>query len=131
MVDNPGPGYRAHPEHNIELVPYEGLVVVEASGQPLASSNRAWVMRETGYPAVYYIPREDVKMQNLAPRGEQSYCPFKGYASYFGLPNGKEALAWSYEAPYDEIASVVRHLSFYPKRVDKYHVLPNSHVRLP
>ena len=58
----------------------------------------------------------------LLQRTEHStYCPYKGDCAYFSIPHGGERstnAVWTYEAPYEAVASINRHLPFYPDRVD-------------
>jgi uncharacterized protein (DUF427 family) len=51
-------------------------------------------------------------------RCHQTYCPFKGTASYYSLNNGPENAVWSYEQPYDEMSVIKERLAFYPDKVD-------------
>jgi uncharacterized protein (DUF427 family) len=117
---NSGPGYAKHPEHTVTVEPFKGRVVVETSdGQVLVDTTRALELREASYPPVYYIPRADTKMHRLAKTSHSSHCPFKGDASYFSiadLPGGENAV-WSYETPFDEVASIREALAFYPNKV--------------
>ncbi len=90
-------------------------------GQVLADTCDALTLREARYPAVQYIPRKDVDMARLTPSAHQTYCPYKGECSYFNLPSGDESGAnavWSYEAPFEAVASIKDHLAFYPDRVE-------------
>jgi uncharacterized protein (DUF427 family) len=75
--------------------------------------------KKTVAPVVYYIPRKDVRMDRLAPSSHQTHCPFKGDASYFSVAGGAENAVWSYESPYDEMASIKDRLAFYP---DKFRI---------
>jgi uncharacterized protein (DUF427 family) len=116
---NSGPGYAAHPEHTVTVAPFRGRVVVEArDGTILADSRRALEMKEASYPSVFYVPREDAKMDRLEKTTHSTYCPFKGDASYFSIigdADGANAV-WSYEAPFDEAAPIRGALAFYPNR---------------
>jgi uncharacterized protein (DUF427 family) len=67
------------------------------------------------------VPREDVDMSLLERTDHESYCPYKGEASYFSIPSGGERSAnaiWTYETPYDAVAPIKEYLAFYPDRVD-------------
>jgi uncharacterized protein (DUF427 family) len=63
-------------------------------------------------------------MERLSRSPHQTYCPFKGQASYFSLKDGPENAVWSYEQPYDEMATLKDLLAFYPDRVDSIATLP-------
>jgi uncharacterized protein (DUF427 family) len=93
-------------------------VQVRFNGELLADTRDAIAMHEAAYPVVYYVPRKDVKMDRLVRTAHQTYCPFKGHASYFSLANGPDNALWSYEQPYDEVAVIKDRLAFYPNKVD-------------
>jgi uncharacterized protein (DUF427 family) len=109
------------PDHPITIEPNPKRVVVSIGGKVLADSRDALILREAGYPAVQYIPREDVDMALLERSAHATYCPYKGDCAYFSIPlGGKRAInaVWTYEAPYDAVAAIRNHLAFYPDRVD-------------
>ncbi len=123
MSTNSGPGYRKHPEHSIKTQPAGGRVRVAFNGDVIADTAHAIEMDESGHggtmaPAVYYIPRQDVRMDRLLRSSHHTYCPFKGQASYFSLKNGPENAVWSYEQPYDEVMVIKELLAFHPDKVD-------------
>jgi uncharacterized protein (DUF427 family) len=109
------------PEHPISIERNPGRVVVSLGGRVIADSREALVLKEASYPPVQYIPRKDVDMTLLERTAHSSHCPFKGDASYFGIPTGGPRSAnavWTYESPYDAVAQIKDHLAFYPDRVD-------------
>lgn len=118
MSANSGPGYKRHPEHRITTTPGSVRVQVSFNGEVIADTRDAIKLEEGDYPAVYYVPRKDVKMDRLARTAHTTYCPFKGHASYFSLVNGPENAVWSYEQPYDEMSAIRERLAFYPDKVD-------------
>ena len=118
MSANSGPGYKQHPEHRITTKPAGGRVQVTFKGEVIADSRDAVAMKEADYPAVYYVPRKDARMDRLIRSSHRTYCPFKGEASYFSLINGPENAVWSYEQPYDEMRVIRERLAFYPDKVD-------------
>ena len=80
-------------------------------------------MREASYPEVLYVPRDDVDMTKLERTSHATYCPYKGECSYYSIPSGGQKAAnavWSYEMPYDAVASIKDHLAFYRDRVDSF-----------
>ena len=48
--------------HPVTIESNPGRVVVTFAGREVANTTRALTMKETTYPAVHYIPREDVDM---------------------------------------------------------------------
>ncbi|HTO32027.1 MAG TPA: DUF427 domain-containing protein [Pararhizobium sp.] len=109
------------PDHPITITAYGGRIVIRLNGQTIADSRNILTLREASYPAVHYIPRADVDMAALARSDHTTYCPYKGDASYFGVPTGGAQLAnaiWSYEAPYSAVVEIRDHLAFYPDRFE-------------
>ena len=85
------------------------------------------MLQEASYLPVYYVPREDVEMTQLERTDHMTYCPYKGECSYFSIPMGGRRSAnavWSYENPFEAVASIRNYLSFYPERVDAFEVQP-------
>jgi uncharacterized protein (DUF427 family) len=115
VIKKPGP------DHPITIERNPNRVVVTVAGNVIADTTKALVLREARYGAVQYIPREDVDMALLKRSQTQSYCPYKGDASYFSIPVGGERsidAIWTYETPYEAVAPIKEYLAFYPNRVD-------------
>ena len=106
------------PSHRIETKPARERVRVTFEGEVIADTRDAIRMEEGTYPAVFYFPRKDVKMERLIRSSHRTHCPFKGDAAYFSLVNGPENAVWSYEQPYDEMSVIKERLAFYPDKVD-------------
>lgn len=121
-MSNSGPGYALHPEHQVVVKPFDGRVVIEAKGKVLVDTEQALELREASYPVVYYVPRRDTRMAELAKSDHHTFCPYKGQASYFSLVGGAKDVVWSYEQPFDEVVSIREYLAFYADRVDKIQV---------
>ena len=120
---NPAPGFKKHPGHRITTKPAGVHVQVRFKGETIADTRDALQLEEpmggsTVSPIVYYIPRKDVKMDRLVRTSHQTYCPFKGSASYYSLKNGPDNAVWTYEQPYDEMLAIRDLLAFYPDKVD-------------
>jgi uncharacterized protein (DUF427 family) len=108
------------PEHPITVEPNPSRVVVSVGGRIIADSRKALTLREANYPAVQYIPRQDVDMSLLQRTDHATYCPYKGDCAYYSIPSGSERsvnAVWTYEAPYSAVAAIKDHLAFYPDRV--------------
>jgi uncharacterized protein (DUF427 family) len=109
------------PEHPITIERNASRVIVTLGGKVVADTVDALTLREASYPPVQYIPRKDVDMTLLARTDHATYCPYKGDASYFSIPDGGERsinAIWTYEAPYDAVAEIKDYLAFYPDRID-------------
>ena len=105
-------------DHRIETKPAKERVRVTFKGEVIADTRDAIRMEEGNYPAVFYFPRKDVKMDRLMRSSHRTHCPFKGDAAYFSLVNGPENAVWSYEQPYDEMSVIKERLAFYSDKVD-------------
>ena len=110
------------PDHPISITSSENKVRVTVGDYVVAESSHALLLQEKGYPPVYYVPREDANMSLLVRTTHYSYCPYKGDCTYYSLPVGgskSEYAVWSYENPYESVASIKDHLAFYPTRIDE------------
>ena len=126
MNANSGPGHSRHPEHRITTQRADVRVQVTFNGEVIADSTDAFRLDEGTYPAVYYIPRKDAKMERLVRTAHTTYCPFKGHASYYTISSGgrtAENAVWSYETPYDEVSAIKEHLAFYSNKVDSIRII--------
>jgi uncharacterized protein (DUF427 family) len=109
------------PDHPITVTPNPARIVVTVAGKVVADTRRALTLQESTYPAVQYIPMDDVDRSLLERTDTATYCPFKGDASYYSIPAGggrSVDAIWVYESPYDAVAEIKDHVAFYPDRVD-------------
>ena len=109
------------PDHPITVEPTKARVVVKAGGRVVADSRNAFTLQESTYPAVQYIPLADVDAGVLERTDHETYCPYKGDASYYSLNVGDvkaENAVWTYEKPYDAVAPIKDHVAFYPNVID-------------
>ena len=107
--------------HEVTTEPGHERVRVRFNGTVIADTTRPVILHETGLPTVYYVPREDARMDLLARSTHQTRCPFKGMANYFDIVvDGKRSAntVWTYEDPIAAAAAIKNHLAFYPDRVD-------------
>jgi uncharacterized protein (DUF427 family) len=102
--------------HTITIEQGDQHVRVVHGNQVLAESERALVLRETGCPPRYYFPAEDVRLDLLTPSDTHTYCPFKGTASYWSLPDSAD-LVWAYPEPKPDVVEIKDHLCFYEVEV--------------
>ncbi|MDH3234106.1 MAG: DUF427 domain-containing protein [Alphaproteobacteria bacterium] len=114
----------SHAGYRMVIEPSASRVRAVFNGETIADSDRALVMRETRLPWVYYFPRDDVRMDLLAPKPKRTHCPFKGDASYWSLAVGDrvvEDAVWSYEDPFDEAMSVRDYVAFDWSVIDSWY----------
>ncbi len=105
--------------HEIQVTPGTDQVVVRVKDTVVAASSRPVVLTETGCPARYYLPREDVNTDLLRPSATTSHCPFKGDAVYWSVDTGDgvaEDVVWSYPEPFPRVAQVARLLAFWAEK---------------
>jgi uncharacterized protein (DUF427 family) len=111
------------PDHPITVAFNPKRVQVDYNGHTIGDSRRALVLKESTYPAVQYIPREDVDMAYMTRTEHHTHCPYKGEASYYTiLMDGQfaENAVWTYEQPYPAMDSIRERVAFYPNQVDIY-----------
>jgi uncharacterized protein (DUF427 family) len=109
------------PDHPITIELNPSRVVVTVAGRVVADTRAALSLKEASYPAVLYIPRQDVDLSLLERTSHATYCPYKGECAYYSIPLGGARAAnavWTYEHPYPAVALIKEHLAFYPDRVD-------------
>ena len=107
--------------HTVTITPADAHVEVRLDGELLASSDRALRLEETGLPARYYLPKDDVRMDLLRPTSFHTTCPFKGEASYWSAEvDGRthDGIVWAYESPISAATDIAGHMSFYPNRAE-------------
>jgi len=108
--------------HPITVEPTGKHVTVRVNGEALANTDDALTLQEATYPAVQYIPRRDVVAARLKPSDTETYCPFKGDASYYHVVTEGGAtvddVIWTYEKPYPAVAAIAGHVAFYPDKAD-------------
>jgi uncharacterized protein (DUF427 family) len=115
------------PDHPITITPNPNRVRVTFNGRVVAETDRALSLRESTYPVVLYIPREDAHMDLFERSDRATHCPYKGDASYYSVRVGdrvaKDAV-WSYEHPFPAMAEIGSKLAFYRDRVDAIEEVP-------
>ncbi len=120
----PGPGQESVWDYprppRVEPVPQRVRVIMD--GQVLAETTRAQRVLETAGPPVYYLPREDIRMDRLERGAHVTVCEWKGPATYYaysGTGRRLDNVAWSYERPNPGYEAIAGHLAFYGGLVDE------------
>jgi uncharacterized protein (DUF427 family) len=111
-------GYVDRPDYRVDILPRRNQVRVTANGTLLAESTACLLIDEQDHGLVFYVPRADVRMDELVVSDHTSRCPYKGTASHWSLRDGSaDNIAWSYEEPYPEVARIAGYIAFYQSRV--------------
>jgi uncharacterized protein (DUF427 family) len=108
------------PDHPIIIAPAGKHVRVRAGDVVIADTTQALTLKEANYPAVFYIPRADTRLDLVTRTTRTTHCPYKGDASYYSITAGDAVLdnaIWTYEAPFPAMAEIKEYLAFYPDKV--------------
>jgi uncharacterized protein (DUF427 family) len=100
---------------------------VEAVGTTLVDTADTLAVYETALEPRLYVEPRFVRMDLLRPSSTETYCPYKGTATYWTATIGDTVLAdvaWSYEDPLPESAPLQHFLSFDDSKVVVVHDLP-------
>jgi uncharacterized protein (DUF427 family) len=110
-------GHAADPYHRIDIRHTSRHIVVHAGDRLVADTTSPIVLYESGFAPRWYVPRDDVVADALTLTTLQTFCPYKGVASYYDVDSAQNA-AWSYRAPFDDMAAIGDLVSFEPDRVE-------------
>jgi uncharacterized protein (DUF427 family) len=102
--------------HPITIEPTRGRVVVRAGDTVIADTTNALSLRESTYPVVQYIPLADVNPDLIRPSEHETYCPFKGDATYYSIVTRSGEIPnaiWTYVQPYEAVGQIAGHVAFY------------------
>ena len=91
----------------------------------IADSKNTYRVLETSHPPSYYIPPSDLKSEYLKPSNHQSFCEWKGLASYYDLIVEARVISnagWYYPQPNEDFALIMNYVAFYPSKMDACYV---------
>ncbi|VAW02730.1 hypothetical protein MNBD_ALPHA04-2189 [hydrothermal vent metagenome] len=117
------PDFCQCPKYDLKIRPSSSLHQIMFNETMVAASDRTMIVHEQELRPVVYFPRMDVETDLFSMEEKQTYCPFKGTASYWTIrTNGYTArhAAWSYEAPFEEFQDLGGYFAFYLDKVDCY-----------
>ena len=98
------------------------LIEIELGGRVVASTRDGWRVLETSHPPTYYVPRSAFDPEVLRPTAGESWCEWKGRASYFDLVVGDRVArraAWTYPQPTDGFAALADAVAVMPAAMDR------------
>jgi uncharacterized protein (DUF427 family) len=110
-------GHAADPYHRIDIRRTSRHLVVRAVDRLVADAAAPLVLYESGFAPRWYVPREDVVAEALTPSRLQTFCPYKGIASYYDIGSARNAV-WSYRAPLEQMSAIGDLVSFEPDVVE-------------
>jgi len=117
-------GWIHNPDYEIGFDPLPACIRVAFGGATIAESSCAMVMYELGHAPIYYLLLNDVDMTYLEVTDRDTYCPYKGHASYWSVRVG-DALAenavWTYSTPHAELARIEGFAGFYWGKMDAWY----------
>jgi uncharacterized protein (DUF427 family) len=82
---------------------WNGTVVAESDDTVIVEGN-------------HYFPPSSVRAELLRPSDTETFCPWKGTASYYSVAVDGEVnrdAAWYYPAPMDAAAEITGHVAFW------------------
>lgn len=112
-------GHAADPYHRNDIRQSSRHLVVMDGARRIADTKRPVVLYESGFAPRWYVPRRDIDESALIPAEGQTFCPYKGLASYYDIGERKRA-AWSYLQAWPEVARVSNLVSFEPDEIDVF-----------
>jgi uncharacterized protein (DUF427 family) len=112
-------GHAADAYHRIDIRQSSRHLIVRLGDRVIADTTRPVVLFESGFAPRWYVPREDIDETALTLAARQTFCPYKGLASYYDIGSRKKA-AWSYPQAWPEVARVSNLVSFEPDVVDVF-----------
>ena len=114
------------PYHRIDVLNSSREVRVVVGGQVVAVTRRARFLFETGLPVRYYIPKDDVQLDLLESSHTKTACAYKGPTSGYWQASAADGsvhdIAWSYEDPAPEVATIAGMVAFFNERIDAIYV---------
>lgn len=114
----------AAPAHRVAIEDSLKRIRVFFGGRPIADTDRAKLMHETGHLPVYYFPREDVEQDCLMASDHTSTCPVKGEARYWSVQVGDrtaENAVWNYPRPVAGCPDIAGLLAFDWQSMDAWY----------
>ncbi len=122
------------PDHPLVIEPNRRRVRAQFERHVIADTDDALTVQEADYAPVQYFPMEDVEMTFLSKTDHRTFCPYKGWASYWSIyMDGviAENAVWSYEDPFPAASGLQGRVAFYPNVAEIYEVDDQDLKRAP
>jgi uncharacterized protein (DUF427 family) len=112
-------GHAADAYHRIDIRQSSRHLVVKFGDRVIADTKRPVVLFESGFAPRWYVLRHDIDESSLMPAEGQTFCPYKGLASYYDV-GGRKGAAWYYPQAWPEVARISNFVSFEPDKIDVF-----------
>jgi uncharacterized protein (DUF427 family) len=112
-------GHAADQYHRVDIRQTSRHLVVRVGDRVVADTHRPLALYESGFAPRWYVDPADIDQSALTPVAGQTFCPYKGLASYYDIGDRTRA-AWSYQDAWPESARVSGFVSFEPDIADVY-----------
>jgi uncharacterized protein (DUF427 family) len=112
-------GHAADAYHRIDIRATSRHLVVRDGDRTIADTRHPLALYESGFAPRWYVPRDDIDESALKPVDQQTFCPYKGIASYYDI-GGRKRAAWTYANAWTEVNRVSNLVSFEPDKIDVY-----------
>jgi uncharacterized protein (DUF427 family) len=109
-------GHAADSYHRIDIRQTSRHLEVRYGDRLVADSSHPLALYESGFAPRWYVPRADIDKAALTPVEGQTFCPYKGLASYYDIGDARRA-AWSYENAWTEVTRISGLVSFEPDKI--------------
>lgn len=120
-------GHPRNPYHRVDCLHSRRSLRVDAAGVTLVDTTETLAVYETALEPRLYVDPRFVRMEYLERSETETYCSYKGTATYWSARIDGVTLAdvaWSYESPLSESAPLQHFLSFDDSKVTVVHNLP-------
>jgi uncharacterized protein (DUF427 family) len=77
--------HAADPYHRIDIRRSSRHLVVSDGDTVVADTRSPLVLYESGFAPRWYVSRADIEQDALREAGGQTFCPYKGLASYYDV----------------------------------------------
>ncbi|WOO78745.1 uncharacterized protein LOC62_02G002284 [Vanrija pseudolonga] len=108
------------PYARIDVIPSSRHVqVFDTAGNVLADSTNGLFLYETSLPPRIYLPKADVKFENLEDVDLATTCPYKGRTGGYWSAKAvsPKAIAWSYGEPSLNVSKIKDRVAFFNEHV--------------
>ena len=112
-------GHAADAYHRIDIRQSSRHLVVKDGARTIANTRRPVVLYESGFAPRWFVSRQDTDETVLIAAEGQTFCPYKGLASYYDIGDHKKA-AWCYPQAWPEVARISNFVSFEPDKVEVF-----------